>query len=343
MLTQREPERAMRRGQRMRSKRKSAIQAVVLPLLVGVLAGLLVSCRKAPNALRGAVLERNSDPRKESPIANVEITASIGSNTSSARTDNSGYFSIPLRGWIQRGQSVRLSFRRPGYESLELNESIGDKLYIVHLAPTSAKAQPEPARPATGIANVRIRYSMKTTAVVNVGSAVKTFEVVNKGNVPCNGHLPCSPDGKWKADIVSARMEAGEGSEFRNVRLSCIAGPCPFTRVEADGYSRGGNKISAAVLGWSDTTTFLFEAEVYRPMQSEIIQEAHPAIFGRNLNFSVPNTGEGVSLEADVNGEAMVFPMGPSLCLSWADCSVATDTGHNKSYRCELKPGYRFQ
>ena len=327
----------------MRSKRKPVIQAVTLALLAGILACGLLSYRAGPSSLQGAVLERNSDPRKESPIADVEVTASVGSTTSSARTDSSGYFTIPLRRWIRRGQSIRLEFRHPGYQGLDLNEVVGDKNYIVHMALVPSRVPPNTRQPITSIANVKIRYSMKTTASVNVGSAVKTFEVVNTGNLPCNARRPCSPDGKWKAAIGSTALDAGEGNEFRNARLSCIAGPCPFTRVESDGYSRGGNKITAAVLNWSDTTTFLLEAEVYHPIGSEVIQESYPVIFGQTLNFSVPHTGEGVSLEADVNGEALVFPLGPSLCLSWANCTVTTDKDRSKSYRCELRDGYDFR
>jgi hypothetical protein len=327
----------------MAGKRK-AIQAAVIALLGGILvAGWLSSCRKGPNSLRGAVLERNSDPRKESPIADVEVTASIGSTLSVSRTGSSGFFSVMLRRWTRRGQPISLKFRHPGYQPLDLNETIADKIYIVHMAPILSKVEPEPNRPEAAIANVKIRYSMKTTATVSVGSAVKTFQAVNIGNLPCKDQPPCSPDGKWKAAIASTTIDAGEGNEFRNARLSCIAGPCPFTKVDADGYSEGGNKISASVRNWSDTTTFLLEAEVYHPMESDVIRESHPAIFGRTLNFSVPGTAEGQSIEADVNGDAIVFPLGPSLCLSWADCTVATDRDHNKSYRCELKGGYQFR
>jgi hypothetical protein len=51
-----------------------------------------------------------------------------------------------------------------------------------------------------------------------------------------------------------------------------------------------------------------------------------------------------VSLEADVDGSPMVFPLGPALNLSWATCTVRTDSEKEKTtvYSCELKPGYRF-
>jgi hypothetical protein len=328
----------------MGGKWKAAIRAAVIAVLGGLLAASSLSgCRKGPNSIRGAVLEQNTDPRKESPIADVEVTAITGSTSSVFRTGSSGYFNIILRRWIRRGQPITLKFRHPGYQPLDLNETVADKIYVVHMAPIPPKVQPEPNRPEVAIANVKIRYSMKTTAAVNVGSAAKTFEVANTGNVPCNGREPCSPDGRWKAALASIYLDAGQGNEFRNARLSCIAGPCPFTKVESDGYSRGGNKINAAVLNWSDPTTFLLEAEVYHPMGSEVIRESYPVIFGRTLNFSVPGTAEGQSIEADVNGEAIVFPLGPTFCLSWADCKVAINKDQTKTYRCELKGGYRFR
>jgi hypothetical protein len=328
-------------GPGMNKKRNAGLIIALLGGLVTM--GLLAGCSKGPNTLRGAVLERNSDPRKESPIADVAITATVGSTSNTIRSGPSGEFQLTLRRWIRRGQPVRLQFQHAGYQPLDLNDTVADKLYVVHMTPVASKIQPEPNRPQVPIANVRIRYSIKTTATVSVGSAVRTFEVVNTGNVPCSDQPPCSPDGHWKAAVASTVLDAGEGNEFRNARLSCIAGPCPFTRVESDNYSDGGNKISAAVRDWSDTATFLLEAEVYRPMVSDVIRESYPAIFGRVLNFSVPATAEGPTIEADVNGEAIVFPLGPRACLSWADCTLATDKDQNQTYRCELKGGYQFR
>ncbi len=327
----------------MRSERNAVIQAVALTLLMGMLAFGYVSCRKGPSLLRGAVLEGNSDPRKQSPIADVQVAASIDSTSSAYRTDTSGYFTIKLGRWVRRGQTIHLVFRHPGYQPLDLTTTIDDKIYLVHMEPVSPKVQQDTSRPTTKLANVKIRYSVRTKAAINTGSAVQTFEVVNAGNVACKGRRPCSPDGKWKAAIGSIKLDAGEGNEFRNARLSCIAGPCPFTKIESDGYSKGGNKITASVLNWSDTATFLLQAEVYHPIGSEAVQESYPVIFGQTLNFSVPSTGEGVSIQADVDGQATVFPLGPSLCLSWANCTVTADKDHSKTYRCELKDGYDFQ
>ncbi len=237
---------------------------------------------------------------------------------------------------------MTLRFRHPDYQPLDLNEFVGDKLYVARMVPLSRRTHAESDHPAVTVSNVRVRYSVKTTTEADVGSAVKTFQVVNVGNVPCRGRHPCSPDGKWKAALGSASLDAGEGNEFRNARVSCIAGPCPFAKVEFEDLSRSGRIINVSVRNWSDTTTFLLEAEVVHPMVSDIVRESYPVIFGQALNFSLSASAEGPSIEAEINGDSIVFPIGPDLFLSWADCHVTVDRDQTNVYRCELKPGYRF-
>ncbi len=121
---------------------------------------------------------------------------------------------------------------------------------------------------------------------MNIGTGVTTFQIVNTANVPCDHTTPCSPDNKWRAAIGGASLDAGQGNVFENARVSCIAGPCPFTRIESDNFSHGGRVISVSVRGWADTTTFLFQAEVFRQEISDIVRESYPVIFGRAMNFS---------------------------------------------------------
>jgi hypothetical protein len=106
----------------------------------------------------------------------------------------------------------------------------------------------------------------------------------------------------------------------------------------------GGRNISVSVSDWSDTATFLLEAEVLHTAISSNVRESYPVVFGRTLSFTLPATEEGVSLEADVDGTHMVFPLGPELFLSWATCAASTNGEEEKTavYRCELKPGFRF-
>jgi hypothetical protein len=300
-----------------------------------------------PVTIAGAITVQDADPRKQLPLAGVEVSLAkkAGENNAgetSAKSDSNGFFTLKLPKGLRRGQAMTLMFRHPDYHPLDLKEFAGDKLYVVHLVPLSRNADTS-TRPAVAVGNVRVRYSMQAMRTVDVGSAVKTFEVENAGNVPCQGRSPCSPDGKWKAMIGSASLDAGPGNEFQNARVSCIAGPCPFTKIESDNFSRNSQKITVSARDWSDPTTFLVEAEVVHTMQSPIEHQAYPVIFGGALSFTLPTDAEGVSLEADVAGETIIFPLGPDLFLTWANCNAKVNRDRNSVYRCELKPGYRFQ
>jgi hypothetical protein len=328
----------------MISGRRIAIYSLVLAVLIGGLIAVLVAVHKAkPITIKGAVLSEDADPQKQLPIADVEITGTNGLAVSSSKSDSSGLFSLTLRRGLRRRQPVTLRFRHPDYQPLDLNEFVGDKIYLARMVPISHETRMQSDHPEVTVSNVRVRYSVKATAEADIGSAVKTFQVVNAGNVPCKGRHPCSPDGKWKAALNSASLDAGEGNEFRNARVSCIAGPCPFARVEFEDLSRRGRKVNVSVRNWSDTTTFLLEAEVVHPMVSDIVRESYPVIFGPALNFTLPVSAEGPSIEAEINAESIIFPLGPDLFLSWADCHVRVDKEQTKAYRCELKPGYRFR
>jgi hypothetical protein len=299
--------------------------------------------------IEGAVIERDPDPKKEAPVANVAITASDAVTSATTSSEASGHFRLVLESGVLSEKRVVLSFRHPDYEPLDLPVQTGtlgtpDRLYIAALVPIARKPVARPNHPEVAVTNIRVRYTINSRTDTNVGSAVRTFQVENTGNVPCDHHGPCSPDGKWKAASASASLDAGADNMFSNVRASCIAGPCPFTRIDSSGFVHGGRTITASALDWSDTTTFLMEAEVYHTAISANVRRLYPVIFGRTLNFTLPPTQEGVSLEADVDGSPMVFPLGPRLELSWATCALRTDAEGEKTtlYSCELKLGYRF-
>jgi hypothetical protein len=244
---------------------------------------------------------------------------------------------------LRRRQQVVLKFRHPGFRPLDWDEFISDKIFVAHLDPLTQDTPMTDPHPQAAISNTRIRYSVKATTEANIGSAVKTFQVLNTGNTPCNKQPPCSPDGKWKAAEGSLTLDAGEGNEFRNARASCIAGPCPFTKIEVENVSSDRRHFKVTARDWSDTTTYLLEAEVVHPTISDMVRETHPVIFGRALNFSLPAAAEGPSIEAEVDGEAIVFPLGPTLILRWANCHVGIDKDQSRMYRCELNPGYQFR
>lgn len=316
--------------------------ALIVTLLLGATALSVIRWGiQKPITLRGAVLVDDTDPKKQLPIGGVAISAddlAVADTTS----EPSGMFVLHLRKPIRHGHQIVLHFRDARYRPLDLNDYVVDKLYIVHLAPIAVKLPPQNG-PRVKVSSIRIRYTVKAPTDLNVGSAVKIFEVQNKGNVPCKGQNPCSPDGVWKATTASASLDAGAGNQFRSPRASCIAGPCPFTRIESDSTSQGGRILTVSARNWSDTATFLFEAEVFRPMVSQREHWSYPAIFGDGMSFTLPANAESVSIEAELDGQPIIFPLGPLLFLSWASCDTQANPDRGRVYRCTPKPGYRFQ
>jgi len=299
--------------------------------------------------VQGAVIRRDTDTRKESPIAGVLITASHGDVRLSTQSDASGYFKIAFPGTVLPGQTVILDFEQKDFKPLELLDTIRFRsslrqLVIATMEPAAAEGIVDSGRPPSVVSNIRVRYTVNSQNEENIGSAVRTFQIVNRGNIPCHRQSPCSPDGYWKAATGSVGLDAGADNEFRDARASCIAGPCPFTQIDASGFANGGRTIVATALDWSDTATFLLEAEVFHTEVVSNVRESYPVVFGRSLSFTLPGTAEGVSLEAELDGAEMVFPLGPDLYLSWADCAFRNGSKREKSavYQCELKPNYRF-
>ena len=297
---------------------------------------------ETPLVVRGAVVTQDPDPTRQLPISDAEVALQIPGDGGTVKSDTTGFFRILLPRQVRPGERISLRIRHPDYQPAEWQTTVRDELYIARLVPLAQPSEPDTHKPETTISNVVVRYSINTKTAANVGSAVKTFEIVNTGNIPCDGRTPCSPDGKWKASIGTATMDAGSGNEFHNARASCIAGPCPFTRIEENNFARDSQTLHISVLNWSDTATFLVEAEVFHPTVSSFIRQSYPVIFERALTFTLPAAAEGVSIDAQVNGEMIVFPLGPALILSWANCQMTVNKDGSTVYRCELKPGYRF-
>jgi hypothetical protein len=302
----------------------------------------------APISLAGAVLRQDKDPRKQAPLSDADVTAVDGRVTVRGKSDSSGFFALTIHPQIYAGRQLALTFEHTGYKPLEITVPIpANRLCIVRMqalgAERGGKANSEknPLKPIR-IKDVRIRYVSKDRTTVSIGSLAKQFEVPNIGNVPCERHEACSPDGKWKAATNLVSLDAEDGNEFEDMRVSCIAGPCPFTRVEAGDLSRPARKIRIRLVNWSDTADFLVEADVSRTIFGDIIHHSYPFIVGQTMSFALPPGSEGLSIEADLDGQAIVFPLGPDLILTWATCGVETRTGGNKTYRCQLKPGYEF-
>lgn len=315
---------------------------VILAAVAGCVLFIQSLRRPKTMVLAGVVLTEDNDPRKQTPIANADLTATAPSGqTASATSDVSGLFHLPLPVGVRR-QSWAVRIRHPGYQPVEVTVTGTSDLLVVRML-SSAMPTPTETQAETVLSNVRIRYSGKANTTTNIGSLAETFEVANTGNMACSGVPPCSPDNRWKATLGSYSVDAGEGNELRSIRLSCIAGPCPFTHIEREDLSPNGRTLKVDVLDWSDTTTFLLEAEVSQTRINDVVRQSYPAIFGSTMSFTLPSGAEGPSIEAELGNNDIVFPLGPDLILSWANCSVKSSPQQGNLYRCELRAGYRFK
>ena len=312
-------------------------------VLGGIAAAVLLRPRKPkPIVLEGVVIREASDPRGESPIPGVSVSAAGGLSAGIGRTSSSGLFKLALHPSVKRGQPVTLLFRHADYQPLALPTYVGDQLYVVRMAPAQIEPKTRAIHPSVVVSNVLVRYSVQTPTTTTVGTAAKTFTVANKPNVPCDHRFPCSPDGKWKAAVAAAFLDAGKGNALQDPRVSCIAGPCPFTSTTVDGLSQDGRVAKVTARTWSSSATFLLQAEVVHRGMAGVVQKSYPVIFGRALNFSLPASAEGPTLEASLNGLHIIFPLPPNPSLSWVDCTVSVEKGKTKLYRCELNPKYKF-
>jgi hypothetical protein len=336
--------------------RQKIAGAIALGVVAGIAVVLLVHAyRRAPvepppvrlvNTIVGAVMEQAADPRGQAPIADVEV--SVGDNVAAgiARTNFSGFFSLEVSPGIEEGRTFMLQFSHAGYQPLAIPAVAGEQLYVARMIPLHPQEEKQVVvTPTVEVSGVVVRYSVRSTTTATVGTAAKTFQVANTANVPCDDHAhsPCSPDGKWKAAAATVSLDAGPGNVLADPRVSCIAGPCPFTKTEIEDHAKAGRVVTVKALSWSDTTTFLLQGEVIQAQVSDMVQRSYPVIYDRELNFSLPPTARGPSLEATLNGVPIVFPLPPNPDLVWAACKVRQESDGTKQYRCELKPGYQFR
>src|SRR5271167_2912669 len=97
-------------------------------VLVVALAIVVTYYARRPISLKGAVIQQDPDPRRQSPITNVEVSAADDLAISTVKSDFSGFFRLALRRGVKRGQSITLQFRHPDFRPVDLSEVVSDKL-----------------------------------------------------------------------------------------------------------------------------------------------------------------------------------------------------------------------
>ena len=84
------------------------------------------------------------------------------------------------------------------------------------------------------------------------------------------------------------------------------------------------------------------EGEVVHNTVNDMVRIAYPVTFAQAMDFTLPASAKGPSIEAEINGAVIVYPLGPTLTLPWVKCSITVVGGGAKLYRCQIMPGYRF-
>src|SRR5579864_9752526 len=182
--------------------RRKKIVLIVLLSCIPASALWVLHLKRRMVTLAGAVITRSSDPRKQLPIAGVQVSAADGRLAVQSASDASGLFKLRMRRLLlfgRRGITVR--FRHPDYEPLNLYVPIFGSITVAEMVPIARLPVTDATLPKQVVAHPVVRYSVKRAAEENVGSAARSFEVVNTSNVPCNGGSLCSPDKKWKASM----------------------------------------------------------------------------------------------------------------------------------------------
>ncbi|HLH30288.1 MAG TPA: hypothetical protein VKY31_03740, partial [Terriglobia bacterium] len=121
----------------MRSRSRVVI-AIAILAIGGAAAGLVETVwlhRAQHVVLQGAVIKRDADVQKQSPIANVQVSVQGALVPIVTKTNFSGFFQLQLPLGTRPGDSVLLQFRHPDYQPLNVPEMIGNQLYVIAMAP----------------------------------------------------------------------------------------------------------------------------------------------------------------------------------------------------------------
>ncbi len=90
---------------------------IVLAIIVGVLTTLRPT--SIPNTpLTGVVLTQDTDPRKQIPIANAEVTVDVDQVTVQTKSDSSGLFRLVVPARVNAEHPAILQFQPPGISKL---------------------------------------------------------------------------------------------------------------------------------------------------------------------------------------------------------------------------------
>jgi len=304
------------------------------PPLIGLI-GQWIKPPKPPQriTLTAAIMRSDVDSQKRHVIKGVDVYASPeNSNTEEHKTtDINGLVEIPLPSDVTTNTLVGLRFHHPCYQEFDETIAPADKVpYTIYLWQVAA---PVPGVQCDDPAIIGISLTFRETYLTRS----VTFQVPNRGTVRCR-HQPCSPDGKWQANIVAASLDAGSGNTFApgHGRVACVSGPCPWTQIVSNGFSGGGPRLSVSIRNWSDTVTFVLTGELVGPPTNPV------TVSGNTFDFSVSRSDlPNLQISAQTStGQSLVNDIRVG-SIPWATCQI-TEHPSAINYHCTLGPDYSF-
>src|SRR5581483_535225 len=124
------------------------LMLAAIAAIVAIVLGIVIRHRKAQEEVKilmGCILRDDPDPRKQVPIAGVEIQSDLA--TAPARSESSGLFRLALQPGVEAGEIVSMRLRHPDYQPASLDENASVGLYILRMKPIPAQASRAPEHP----------------------------------------------------------------------------------------------------------------------------------------------------------------------------------------------------
>jgi hypothetical protein len=241
--------------------RRTPILAAVIGAIGAILGALSPSIFQSifPQhiLIQGAIMRSDAKPSNRSVIKDVEVDYQEDGIEKHAMTNQSGGFNILLGSKLKAGDLLTLRFHKHCYQDFSDTISVAAVPYPRYLWPELDQNCIDPA-----ITALSLEFR-------NVGIMQATLQITTRGSVPCQ-KSPCSPDNKWQAAQGSVSLDAGGDNSFSGGTFGCVAGPCPFSEIVADNFSKGGTRISGEAKTWSDDVTYVLKGTLSGPGQRSL-------------------------------------------------------------------------
>ena len=302
--------------------------------------------RQPAISIEGTVILQDDDPTKESPIAGVSVAVEPDDGVSlvdTATSDFSGYFKLRLPPTIVYGDSVTLRLRHPDHQPIDLVVPVAEHLYVMRMSSAHPEVQPRPARPDIVLSEIIVRYTIESRTALNIGSGARpsTCPIVAMSRAIGSRRVHLMASGRRRTAVCRSTPERATSFAMRACPASLVHARLRISsRMDFRAAARSSRPRSATGRTRPRSRLKPKCSGLRTPIRLSVPTQSSSDT-GSTLHWPPPP--RGVSIEAEVDGEPIIFPLAPNGILSWATCNVRIQKEQARLYRCELKPGYIFK